>query len=763
MEEARDDEKVYLREWYVFLRYNRDRVKVLVRGRREVERGVLDQEPWQSSPIVRRLSPREVITKRGSCYVLVGPCDERAAKASGVSSEIIDVFRHGFDDAWKRIVMDMAFSWKQESTDTRESPAAQVTKNATTTVPKLPNTLEFVDQDHDELFSQPVPTRSPVISEPLTPRTREVGCEAQPHQIVNIEHHLDILNSPEHANDNPPTPEGNRLSAVQAGIVKPVPDTRANKEGLVHPLASQPLNAEDVTNSMSKTNGVSGKGSSGNSRRSSQISKKDSGASRNENVSLKLKVHDSANSSYSAPTYVALDNDGLTTNDQAPGVEINSMPLSPKSPARDEGSSTQDDDEELKAVDALPVLVAVAEASKDHESTGTVLVPRVPGAASPAREKVSQIGPVLGVETGTNSAASRSAKTGPTGAMTREQDIEPRAKLRPRRGSSKTQLLVGPKDPASINPEGSYRRKALATGVRGDQSVDNATETSTSVGKGSGKKSAREDGSPAIEEVSRKGTLVPSSSHQSTVEIEGRSPRRTSIEDNKNVQELHDNADTPEEQKRTTDTLPTPPKPAEVDKRAFKPSEGTSSVKTQDSKMSMQKVNVAARESPPKRSRRTGNRELERLRTKIDYSVFYLPGPTNHRRESLSAGNGRISNAPSSEAHVDLSKGSGLSSGGVSRSRKRPDRKMQPEETVPQKQESELISADSSLLNRAGVRTSRSGRVIMPVLEYWRNQTVRRGVLGIEDIEDPSNEMLSGKKRRYSELKVVSSTVPRSF
>eukprot|EP00189_Rhodosorus_marinus_P012882 CAMPEP_0184745974 /NCGR_PEP_ID=MMETSP0315-20130426/8584_1 /TAXON_ID=101924 /ORGANISM="Rhodosorus marinus, Strain UTEX LB 2760" /LENGTH=90 /DNA_ID=CAMNT_0027218351 /DNA_START=146 /DNA_END=418 /DNA_ORIENTATION=- len=42
----------------------------------------------------------------------------------------------------------------------------------------------------------------------------------------------------------------------------------------------------------------------------------------------------------------------------------------------------------------------------------------------------------------------------------------------------------------------------------------------------------------------------------------------------------------------------------------------------------------------------------------------------------------------------------------------------------------------------------------MPVLEYWRNQTVRRGVLGIEDIEDPSDEMLSDKKRRYSEVKV---------
>ncbi|KAJ8900859.1 hypothetical protein NDN08_000158 [Rhodosorus marinus] len=754
MEEERDDEKVYLREWYVFLRYNRDRVKVLVRGRREVERGVLDQEPWQSSPIVRRLSPREVITKRGSCYVLVGPCDEKAAKASGVSSEVMELFRQGFNDGWKRIVMDMAFSWKQESTDTREKPAAQVTKTVTTAVPKLPNTLEFVEQDHDEMFSQPVPTSSPVISEPFTPRTREVGCEAQPHQIVNIADHLDILNRPEHADGSPPTPEVKCLSTVPAGIEEPVPDTRARKEGLAHPLESQPLNAEDVTNSMSKTNGVSGKGSSANSRRSSQISKKDADASRNENETLKLKVHDSANSSYSAPTYVALDDNGLITDDQAPGVEINSMPLTAKSPARDGGSSTQDDDEEVKAVDALSVGVAIAEVSKERASNGPVLVPMVAGAASRGRKRVSQIAPVLEVETGTNSAASGSAKTGPTGVMTREQDIEPRAKLRPRRGRNRTQLLVSPEAATGINPAGSYSRKTLATGNRGDQSVDNATETSTSVGKGSGgKHSSRKDGSPGIEGVSRKRTLLPSSSHQSTVEIEEGLTHAMSVEDNKNIREVLDNADTPGEQKRTADALPTPPKLAVVDKISFKPSEGTSSVKTQDSKISMQKVKSAPRESPPKRSRRSGNRELERLRTRIDYSVYYLPGPRNHRRESLRAGNACIDNAPSSEAHAKLSKGSELSSGGVSRSRKRSDRKMCTEETLPQKQESELIS-DSSLLKRAGVRTSRSGRVIMPVLEYWRNQTVRRGVLGIEDIEDPSNEMLSAKKRRYSEVKV---------
>ncbi|KAA8496862.1 hypothetical protein FVE85_0591 [Porphyridium purpureum] len=54
---------------------------------------------------------------------------------------------------------------------------------------------------------------------------------------------------------------------------------------------------------------------------------------------------------------------------------------------------------------------------------------------------------------------------------------------------------------------------------------------------------------------------------------------------------------------------------------------------------------------------------------------------------------------------------------------------------------SALLPSPLQLQSVPGMRVSRSGRVVMPVLEFWRNQTVIRDRRGVVGIFDPSDEI----------------------
>ncbi|KAK0403445.1 hypothetical protein QR680_016921 [Steinernema hermaphroditum] len=71
--------------------------------------------PYQSSPIVEAVSPRELSSKNGSVYLLDGPADLRQCRALGMSKELVNQFEMGFPRNYLSLLRDWMHAKEKKS------------------------------------------------------------------------------------------------------------------------------------------------------------------------------------------------------------------------------------------------------------------------------------------------------------------------------------------------------------------------------------------------------------------------------------------------------------------------------------------------------------------------------------------------------------------------------------------------------------------------------------------------------------------------
>lgn len=72
---------------------------------------------WHSSLISNRLSKREVTTGSGRVYRLEGPIDESALAQVGFRPHILEAFREGFPENWRKLLLQELTSIKTQAND----------------------------------------------------------------------------------------------------------------------------------------------------------------------------------------------------------------------------------------------------------------------------------------------------------------------------------------------------------------------------------------------------------------------------------------------------------------------------------------------------------------------------------------------------------------------------------------------------------------------------------------------------------------------